>query len=221
MDAVNSNPAVSRIENLDAERTPFFEAMGLVIRPKEQEYLYHREALVRLAGDRYKAKRWACNRFVREHGKNHVRFESYRLSDLDDCLELFMRWKKQHEGRGSSSGDREDQMMLEDAESSHRRALENFTALGLTGRVMRLDGRIVGYTFGYPLRPDIFCVLLEVADREITGLAAWLYREFCREMSGYAMIHAMDDSGLDRLRAAKLSYHPAKILTVYIAARPA
>jgi Fe-S-cluster containining protein len=221
MDSFNTHPAVSRIENLDAEQVPFFETMGLVVKPKEQEYLYDRETLVGLAGDRYKAKRWACNRFVREHRNDPVRLEPYRPSDLDDCLDLFVRWKKQHAGHGPSSGTRdEDQMMLEDAASAHRRALEDFMALGLTGRVVRLGGRIVGYTFGYPLRTDIFCVLLEVADREITGLSAYLYREFCREMSGYGTIHAMDDSGLDRLRAAKLSYHPLKILTSYIATRP-
>ena len=221
MDAINSNPAVSRIENLAAEQVPFFETMGRVVKPKEQEYLYDRETLVRLAGDRYKAKRWACNRFSREHREDHLRLEPYRSSDRDDCLELFARWKIQHAGHGPSSGNRDqDQMMLEDAATAHRRALEDYMALGLTGRVMRLGGRIVGYTFGYPFRSDIFCVLLEVADREITGLSAYLYREFCREMSGYATIHAMDDSGLDRLRAAKLSYHPSKILTSYIATWP-
>ncbi|MBI3812004.1 MAG: DUF2156 domain-containing protein [Nitrospirae bacterium] len=221
MDAINSSPALSRIENLDAEQVPFYEAMGLVVKPKEQEYLYHREALVHLAGDRYRAKRWACNRFVREHRENHVRLECYRSSDRDECLELFGRWKKQHAGPGTSfERPDEEQMILEDAATAHKRALEDFISLGLTGRVMRLGGKIVGYTFGYPLRPDIFCVLLEVADREITGLSAYLYREFCRELSGFSTIHAMDDSGLERLHAAKLSYHPSKILTSYIATRP-
>lgn len=221
MNAINAGPAVSRIENLDAEQLPFFEAMGLAVKPKEREYLYDREALVRLAGDRYKAKRWACNRFAREHREKHVRLETYRLSDRDECLKLFGHWKNQRAARiGPDDSPDEDQMILEDAATAHRRALEDFMALGLTGRVLRLDGKIVGYTFGYPLRSDIFCVLLEVADREITGLPAHLFREFCRELSGYATIHAMDDSGLDRLRAAKLSYHPSKILTSYIATRP-
>ncbi|HUK55727.1 MAG TPA: phosphatidylglycerol lysyltransferase domain-containing protein [Nitrospiria bacterium] len=222
MDAINSHPAISRIENLDAGQVPAFESMGLVVKPKEQEYLYDREALVRLAGDRYKTKRWACNRFVREHRKDPVRIEPYRSSDRDDCLDLFSRWKRQHAESGRSSGNQEeDRMMLEDAASAHRRALEESVGLGLTGRVARRGGRIVGYTFGFRFRPDIFCVLLEVADREVAGLSAYLFREFCREMSGFSTIHAMDDSGLERLRAAKLSYHPSKVLTSYIATRPA
>jgi Fe-S-cluster containining protein len=221
MDSINTHPAISRIENLSGEQVPVFEAMGLVIKPKEQEYLYDRDALVRLTGDRYKAKRWACNRFVRDHRDVPVRLEPYRSSDRDDCLALFDRWKKQQAESGSFPNQREeDRMMLEDTASAHRRALENITALGLTGRVVRLGGKIVGYTFGYPFRPGIFCVLLEVADREIAGLSAYLFREFCRELSGYETIHAMDDSGLERLRAAKLSHHPSKILTSYIATRP-
>jgi len=221
MDAMNVHPAISRIENIPQEQVAAFAAMDLVIKPKEQEYLYDREALARLAGDRYKTKRWACNRFVRDHRNDPVRLEPYRSSDRDDCLELFERWKKQQDESGSPSRQREeDRMMLEDAALAHQRALEDFTALGLTGRVVRLGGRIAGYTFGYPLRPGIFCVLLEVADRGIAGLSAYLFREFCRELSGCATIHAMDDSGLERLRAAKLSYHPSKILTSYIATRP-
>jgi len=221
MDALNTHPAISRIENVPQEQVVSFESMGFVTKPKEQEYLYDREALVRLAGDRYKTKRWACNRFIRDHRDDTVRLEPYRSSDRDDCLELFDRWKKQQDESGSPSDQREeDRMMLEDSVSAHRRALENFTALGLTGRLVRLGGRIVGYTFGYPFRPGIFCVLFEVADREVAGLSAYLFREFCRELSGYATIHAMDDSGLERLRAAKLSYHPSKILTSYIATRP-
>jgi uncharacterized protein len=216
MDAVNPNSSLSRVENLDAAQAPAFEAMGLIIKPKEQEYLYDREALVQLSGNRYKAKRWATNRFVREHMPENIRLEPYRSSDLDDCMELYARWKKQ---QADQHPDSEGRMMLEDAASAHRRALEDFTALGLTGRVVRLGGKIVAYTFGFPFRPEIFCILLEVADREITGLSAYLFREFCRELSGCTLIHAMDDSGLKRLRSAKLSYHPSQILTSYIATR--
>ncbi len=220
MDASNPNPALSRIENLDATQTPFFEAMGLIIKPKEQEYLYDREQLVRLAGDWYKAKRWAYNRFVREQMGQKVRLEPYRSSDLNDCMELYTRWKNQHALNDTNSEDRAmDRMMLEDAASAHRRALEDFAALGLIGRVIRLDGEVVAYTFGYPFRPDTFCILLEVADREITGLSAYLFREFCREIKDYTTIHAMGDSGLERLCKAKLSYRPSKTLTSYIATR--
>lgn len=221
MNSMNANPALSRIENLAAEHVPFFEKMGYVVKQKEQEYLYDRAALVRLAGDRYKAPRWACNRFLRDHRMDPIRIEPYRSSDLDDCLALLARWSRQHDGPRPSSGHPdEERMIMEDAASAHRRALEQFETLGLTGRVVRLGGKIVAYTFGHAFRPGIFCVLLEVADRRITGLAAYLYREFCRELAGYATVHAMDDSGLDRLRAAKLSYHPSKILTSYIATQP-
>jgi len=224
MDSVNPNPALSRIENLDAAQIPVFETMGLDIKPKEQEYLYDREQLVRLAGDRYKAKRWSYNRFVQEHRGKYVRLEPYRSSDRDDCMELYARWKKQHALNDTNSEDRTmdremDRMMLEDAASAHRRALDDYLTLGLTGRVVRLDGKIVAYTFGYLFRPDIFCILLEVADLEIAGLSAYLFREFCRELSGFTTIHSMSDSGLERLRKAKLSYRPSRIVTSYIAAR--
>jgi hypothetical protein len=184
MDEFNTNPAVSRIENLDDAQVPFFEKMGLAVKTKEQEFLYDREQLVRLAGDGYKTKRWAYNRFVREQMMQKIRLTPYRFSDQNGCIELYARWKNQHTRKDTNPKDRVidwemDQMMMEDAASAHRRVLEDFPSLGLIGRVMRLDGVVVAYTFGYPLRPDSFCVLLEVADLEVIGLSVYLFREFC------------------------------------------
>ncbi len=214
MDSVNSNPAVSRIENLDAAMIPAFEAMGFSIRAKESEYLYTREDLVLLSGNRYKSRRWAVNRFLKDHRGQSVRIEAYRAADRDECLDLYARWKDQHR-----LDDPEDRMMMEDAASAHRRALEECDRLGLFGRVVRRSGKIVAYTFGYPLRPGLFCVLVEIADRSIPGLSSYLFREFCREMAGFTTVHAMGDSGLARLRRAKLSYHPSRVVESYIAAR--
>jgi hypothetical protein len=227
MDTINSNRAVSRIEDLDAQHIPFFEKMGFTIKLKEQEYLYSREQLVGMAGDEYKSKRWAYNRFVRDMAVKKIRMESYRLSDQNDCKELHTRWKERRglkhiNGTDRRTMDRQtDLLLMEDASSAHGRVFKDFMAMGLTGRIVRLDGNIAAYTFGYPLKPDTFCILLEVADLEMTGLATYLFREFCREMTEYRTIHAMGDSGLERLRKAKLSYRPSQILTSYIATRRA
>jgi hypothetical protein len=86
---------------------------------------------------------------------------------------------------------------------------------------MRVNNKIVAYTFGYWLTPATWCVLLEVADRSVPGLAQWVFRETCRmaEAQGAVWINAMDDSGLPGLRAAKLAYHPTAVLTTWIATR--
>jgi hypothetical protein len=81
---------------------------------------------------------------------------------------------------------------------------------GLTGRVVLVDGSLKAYTFGYRLNNDVFCILFEVADLKIKGLAQFIFREFSRELSSYRYINIMDASGLDNLKKVKLSYHPCK-----------
>jgi len=90
--------------------------------------------------------------------------------------------------------------------------------LGLTGAVVRAGGRIRAYTFGLWLNQTVFCVLLEVADRDIVGAGAFVFREFCRQAlaKGAWWINTMDDSGLPGLAKAKHWYHPARLLPNYV-----
>jgi hypothetical protein len=55
-----------------------------------------------------------------------------------------------------------------------------------------------------------YCVLLEVADRTVPGLAQYLFRDTCRTAlsHGAEYINTLDDSGLLRLRDSKDAYHP-------------
>jgi uncharacterized protein len=112
--------------------------------------------------------------------------------------------------------------MLQDAASVHRRALSDGEGLGLIGRVVEVEGALAGYSFGYPLNRETFCIALEVADREKKGAAAYLFRAFCRSLAGLdglQWINAMDDSGLPDLRRTKASYRPEKKLGLYLARR--
>jgi len=97
--------------------------------------------------------------------------------------------------------------------------------LHLVGSVVRIDGRIRAYTFGYWLNERTWCVLLEVADRTISGLAQYLFRETCRNArsEGAEFINTMDDAGLPGLRLSKRAYQPFMQVKSFIcseAARP-
>jgi len=58
--------------------------------------------------------------------------------------------------------------------------------------------------------------LFEIANRNIKGLGAYIFREFCRELESYELINTMDDSGLEGLRRAKLAYQPLRLVESYI-----
>jgi len=50
----------------------------------------------------------------------------------------------------------------------------------------------------------------------VKGLGAYIFREFCRELESYELINTTDDSGLEGLRRAKLTYHPLRLVESFI-----
>lgn len=205
------NPHIVRIENVPQQMTAFFERKGFCVRLKETEYLYETVALAELRGDRYKQQRHAYNTFVAQYPT--ATLYPYCSDDQDECLALYDAWR---EARSQRYDDPLYNAMLDDSQSAHRIGISSAEALGLVGRVVRIDGEIKGYTFGYPLNADTFCVLFEITDLSIKGLAQFIYREFCKElMDAYKWVNAMDDSGLENLKRVKRSYHPYQLLPSY------
>jgi len=212
MHETNRGSAVSRIENVPEEWKTALESWGYRVKPKDPDYLYRTADLVALAGDNYKSQRAACNRFEREYPYT---VEPYQDPDRDDCLALFRDWSTQKQASGLEETGRH---MLSDSESAHREALTHHREIGLVGYVVRVDGRIRAYTFGYQRSSAVFCVLLEVADRTVHGLASFIFRECCRAAAERSCewINTMDDSGLPGLAQSKRAYHPLRLVPSYI-----
>ena len=155
-------------------------------------------------------------------------YRPFRPDDVAACLALFQQWQQgvKHDGFSDLP-----MHLAKDAEHAHRQGISHAADLGLIGRVVEVDGQIAAYTFGYPLNQSkppsplegegggeggTFCILFEIADRNVKGLGAYIFREFCREHESYELINTMDDSGLQGLRRAKLAYHPIRLVESYI-----
>jgi hypothetical protein len=232
----NQTAAVTRIENAPEALATRSRERGYHVVPKGPDYMYRREDLVALKGDRYKSQRVAFNHCMKNSSPT---IRIYGPEDSESCLGVFQAWRA-----GVPVGGATDlaQHMAADAEAAHRTGISHAADLGLVGRVVEVDGRVAGYTFGYPLFPSLargtrcssdcngswrgqgegatFCVLLEIADRRVKGLSQFIFREFCRELEAYEFINTMDDSGLEGLRRAKLAYHPTRLVESYIISPP-
>jgi len=206
----NKAGALTRIENVPESLAGCCRDLGYRVRPKGPDYLYRRDDLVGLHGDRYKSRRVDYNHCVKQSGP---RLRAFRPEDADGCRVLYRQWREGVKGDASADLSRH---MAADAESAHRVGIARAADLGLIGRVVEVEGRIAAYTFGYPLDATTFCVLFETTDRRVKGLGAYIFREFCRELAPYEFINTMDDSGLDGLRRAKLAYHPIRLVESYI-----
>ncbi|MBF0122207.1 MAG: DUF2156 domain-containing protein [Candidatus Omnitrophica bacterium] len=207
----NKGGSMSRIENVSRDDLNFFDPARYEFRLQGHEYVYYRKNIAELKGDDYKSKRHDINQLM---SRAHLEYRPFLSSDIERCCELFDRWldkrRRQHE-------DDTYRYMLEENRSVHRLLLENADALGLVGRLVLVDGRISGYTFGYPLSDNIFCDLLEVTDPDVTGLSAFLFREFCADeaLRGFAFVNAMDDFGMPNVSKGKMSYRPVFLEPIY------
>ncbi len=206
----NRTPALTRVENAPESLAVRCREQGYRVTPKGPDYVYRRADLVASRGDRYKSQRVAYNHCV---AHAHPVYRPFRPDDAGACLALFQHWRQgvKHDGASDLTVH-----LAVDAEHAHRRGITHAAALGLLGRVAEVEGRIAAYTFGYPLNATTFCILFEIADRNVKGLGAYIFREFCRELESYELINTMDDSGLEGLRRAKLAYHPLKLVESYI-----
>lgn len=208
----NGDSLVTRMENVPEACVAELRALGYEVTEKEPDYLYAAADLADLAGEAYRSPRAACNRFVREQAGV---LEPYDPRDRTACLSVFHEWREQKQRHGPDDW---AEALLEDAVEAHDTALSDYSELGLTGAVVRVEGRIRAYTMGLWLNPSVFCVLLEVADRDIVGLGPFVFREFCRQALAKKAwwINTMDDSGLPSLARAKQWYHPARLLPNYV-----
>jgi len=215
MDKANANRDISRIENVGQEDVDYFRALGYLCRRKYPDYLCSRSDLESLKGNKFKSQRASCNYFIKHCDCRVLKFAPGHKSA---CLDLFDEWARERGGRITDDLYRG---MLEDSRLVIKEALSVSRRLGLEGIIVKSEGNIKGFTLGYRLNDDIFCVLYEITDLSVKGLAQFIFRRFSAELKKYTYINIMDDSGLDNLRKAKLSYKPERLIPAYIATRDA
>ena len=201
----NGGSTVSRIENVPAEYHDEIAGLGYRLTPTGADYIYRVDDLISLSGDRYKSQRAACNRFEREHDTTAC--DPYRAEDRDACLAMHGLWRAQKESAGLNEWER---LLLNDSSVAHNAVLNEHQSMGLLGVTVKIAGTVRAYTFGMWLKPDVFCIVLEVADRTVSGLAQYVFRECCRVVKeqGARFINTMDDCQLPRLANSKRLYHP-------------
>ena len=201
----------ARIEAVAEGEIAAFDGARYRAHVQGEEYCYERARIAALAGNDYHSKRSDVNGFIRRH-KPLIRV--FHPDDAMACLDLFDRWL---DNRRASYEDDIYRAMLVENRLVHRRLILSAARLGLVGRVVEVQGEIAGYTFGYVLNGETFCVALEVAAPGLKGLPAFIFREFCADPAvvPYKFINAMDDFGMPSVARAKRSWRPSHMEKVY------
>lgn len=166
------------------------------------DYLYLRNELAELPGNRFHKKKNRVNYFSARHSFN---VEIFGAPHIQGCIDLLTEWQRIRVGEGDGSGAAEA--------DSTREALQLACQLGLEGVVVLVEGSVKGFALGERLNRQTSVCHFEKADPFMEGLSQLLDREFNRLLfTDCAYVNREQDLGEPGLRAAKLSYHPVELV---------
>lgn len=172
------------------------------------DYVYRVEDLIKLSGKKYHSKKNHINKFKSLY---NYEYSTMTPSDREECMELFDRWynEKRDEIEGVSE---EREAVFE--------FLNNWENLDIVGGCIRVDGKMVAFSFGEVLCgcQSMAVIHLEHADTNYQGAYAMINQQFLEhEWSGFEYVNREEDMGIEGLRRAKQSYRPAFMVKKYVA----
>lgn len=215
MEGLNHNREISRIENIEENDLSFFRKNNFRIFEKAKEYIVSSRPMAELKGEKFKHKRNRVNFFKKNYS---FCARDYTEKDRLKVLDLYGRWMQE---RKSKNNDVLYRAMLEDSFKVLAEELKNFKKSGFLGKVIECDRKIRAFTSGFAISRKLFCVNFEIADLSYKGIPQFIFSEFSKELSAhYPEINMMDDSGIENIRATKLSYQPSRVVASYTALLP-
>ncbi len=172
------------------------------------DYVYKVEDLINLSGKKYHSKRNHINKFIAKYP--NYQYCKMTPDDAQECIDLFDSWRLPKDDGSSMELAEEREAIIE--------LLDNWNDLGITGGCIRVDGKMVAFSFGEALSNDTVVVHLEHADTSYEGIFAVINQQFLEnEWQNYTYVNREEDMGIPGMRKAKLSYRPAFMIEEYIA----
>lgn len=166
------------------------------------DYIYLSDDLASLKGRKYHGKR---NHFSKL--KNYV-YTPVSEKDFDDCICFCTR-------SYNARSDAQDHSSVAEQYAINT-FFNHFHELGLCGGIIRINGETAAVALGEQLNSETFCVHIEKADTAFPGIYAGINKLFAANAAkALKYINREEDMGIDGLRKAKLSYHPAFLLNKY------
>ncbi|MBT1073320.1 DUF2156 domain-containing protein [Pelotalea chapellei] len=168
------------------------------------DYLYLREELAALPGNRFHNKKNRINYFTSHHEYKVELFE--RRHELE-CLALLDEWRRIR-GKINLSGGYEVKAAAE--------AVVRADELGLAGVVVSVGGIVRAFELGERLNRETAVCHFEKSDPFMDGIAQLVNREFSRLIfQECKYVNREQDLGEAGLRSAKLSYKPIELVKKY------
>ena len=168
------------------------------------DYVYNLSDMRAFAGRKYAAKR----NFIKRCEELSPLVSPLDHTHIDALRALQAEWYQMRNCAGEEPLQAENDAIGE--------ALAHFTALGLSGVIVEIDGRIAGFAIGEPLNNDTVVEHFEKGRGDVVGIYPYVLRAFARAIpDSVRYFNREQDLGLEGLRKAKENYYPAKMMMTF------
>lgn len=166
----------------------------------DYDYVYEAQRMISLSGKKLSGKRNHINRFMAQ--TQDWSYEAITKENIDEVHNMSLEWCK-------LAGCR-DNVDLFDESCAVEQAFKHFFDLGLSGGLLRREGKVIAFTMGEALNENTYVIHIEKAFHDIQGAYQLINQQFAAaNCEGFEYINREDDAGDPGLRKAKLSYDPA------------
>lgn len=176
--------------------------------PDYHDYVFRREDLAELKGNKYSKKRNLINQFEREYlAQDRVAVETLQPAAKAESLAFLERWCAARDCERNPTED------LACEKQAAVNTIENQELLEVSGILVRIDGEVSAFAIGTRLTADMGVLHFEKADADVKGLYQYLDRESARRLfAGCRYINKENDMGEEGIRQAKRSYYPQRMI---------
>ena len=189
--------------NAEKYKSIFHETHTLIPDRDYSDYVYLQSDLATLSGRKYQKKRNHISKFDREYDGV---YKPITPENTADARAVYSKWCEENSDKIDS-----------DETNAINTALDNFNLLSMSGGILYANGTACAVTMGSRINNNVFDVQFEKALLEFDGAYTKINQCFAETLSGYKYINREEDLGIEGLRKAKLSYHPALINLRYSA----
>ena len=165
------------------------------------DYIYDANELISLKGKKFQAKRNFVNGFKRTFD---WAFEPITQENIEECKEMNAQWYEINDSEADPSFIAEGK--------SVEQVFKHFSELECYGALLRVDGKVVGFTFGEMVNSNTLLIHIEKAFYNVRGAYQTLGNEFLKfvksNFSDFNFVNREDDANNEGLRRAKMEYHP-------------
>ena len=190
-------PLVEKIEEVLPDRYTFTDVES------SSDYIYLSEKMCSLSGKKLQAKRNFINRFKKTY-EGRWSYEEMTAENAPEAYQFHLHWSGCDDENACPAG-----LMYTGETCAVSLALNHREEIGMKGGILRLDGKMIGFSMGSPVSDDTYVIQLEKAESSVPGAYPMINQQFAlHNCTEYKYINREDDLGIEGLRKAKHSYHP-------------